>query len=221
MRNNPFNPKFQSLPATLPIFPLPGAIVMPGAQLPLNIFEPRYLEMVQDALGEARMIGMVQPASGSDAEADAPEIYQTGCAGRITSFSETHDGRIILVLTGVCRFDVEQELRTDRTYRRVAADWRRFDVDYQDTGEHLLDRQRFANTLRHYGETNQVELPWDDLRGMKDGDLVNLLASHLPLPVADKQAMVEAVTSEERARLMQVLLDFHLTQGSDQKERRH
>jgi hypothetical protein len=194
---------------------------MPGAQLPLNIFEPRYLDMVQDAIGEARIIGMIQPTSEGDADSSEPDIYRTGCAGRITSFSETNDGRIILVLTGVCRFDVEQELRTTRSYRRVAADWRRFDVDYEDAEETLLDRQRFASALHSYCQANEVEIPWEDLQDMKDAELVNLLASHLPLPIPDKQAMVEAVTGRERARLIQALLEFSLPQGADAGKQRH
>ena len=127
MARNPFTLPFERLPASIPVFPFTGAVVMPGVQLPLNIFEARYLNMVEDALAQHRIFAMVQsdPGSGRDGEA----VFQTGCAGRISSFSETDDGRFLIILLGVCRFDIREELPTVRGYRRVIADWQRFAVE--------------------------------------------------------------------------------------------
>jgi len=129
MSRNPFFPKFSDLPTELPIFPLAGAVVMPGVQLPLNIFEPRYLSMVFDALAGDHLIGMVQPLSETTFD-DTPEIHKVGCGGRITSYSETSDGRIVMVLTGVSRFEVRTELAPRHGYRRVKASWERFAIDF-------------------------------------------------------------------------------------------
>ncbi|CAG0947976.1 partial Lon protease 2, partial [Anaerolineae bacterium] len=130
MSAHPFSLPFDQLPASLPIFPLPHAVAMPGCQLPLNIFEPRYLKMVFDALGDQRLIGMVQPEL-SAADAKTLALYKTGTAGRITFFNETSDGRLLVVLTGVCRFDIVEEIPTTRGYRRALVDWSRFRCDHE------------------------------------------------------------------------------------------
>lgn len=142
MHRNPFTLPFDRLPADIAVFPLSGAVLMPGTQLPLNVFEPRYLNMVEDALGARRLIGMIQPL-----DEDERVLSKTGCAGRISSFSETDDGRIILVLTGLCRFDVVDELPLARGYRRVRADWTRFNGDYQDPAENEIDRTGLTDAL--------------------------------------------------------------------------
>ncbi len=198
---NPFIPRFDHLPATLPIFPLAGAVVMPGAQLPLNIFEPRYLNMVQDALASHHLIGMIQPdAKAGESE---PRLCHTGCAGRISAYQETYDGRIEIVLSGVCRFDIREELPTTRGYRLVVPDWNRFSSDYEFP---RFDEERqqapFFNVLDHYLETEELELDESVIRKLPFARLLNVLTTLLPLRHADKQAIIEAVTFDERYRLL-------------------
>lgn len=220
MYRSAFLPKFADLPGELEIFPLPGAVVMPGVQLPLNIFEPRYLNLVADALAGAHMIGMIQPTSETLSD-DVPEIHRIGCAGRITSFSETPDGRILLVLTGVCRFQVRAEVQGRNGYRRVSAGWERFAADYHEDGLMIADRNGFLGSLRSYCTLRGVEVPWDDVQKMADGDLVNLLCAHLPLSPEDKQALIETIAADERARLMRGLMDMASAASMDVAEHRH
>jgi len=206
---------FADLPDKLPIFPLPGALVMPGVQLPLNIFEPRYLNMVEDALSASHLIGMIQPVG------ETSEIHRVGCAGRITSYSETNDGRIVMVLTGVCRFEVRSELDTLRGYRRVVPSWERFARDYHEDESRVADRDSFLSSLRAYSSLRGVEIPWDDVKAMQDADLVNLLCAHLPLGPDDKQALIETLDLRDRAELMRGLMDMSSASSVATAEHRH
>lgn len=220
MTRSPFFPKFADLPAEIAIFPLSGAVAMPGVQLPLNIFEPRYLSMVSDALAGSRLIGMIQPTSETVLD-EVPEIHRIGCAGRITSYSETADGRIVLVLTGICRFQVRAEAAGRNGYRRAAVDWERFAADMHDPLQGIDDRPGFLSSLKAYCALREVEVPWDDVKKMPDGDLVNLLCAHLPLGPEDKQALIEAVPLDERARLMRGLMEMASVASMDATEQRH
>lgn len=220
MTRSPFLPKLADLPPELPIFPLSGAVVMPGVQLPLNIFEPRYINMVSDALADCHLIGMIQPTSETALD-EVPEIHRIGCGGRITSYSETVDGRIVLVLTGVCRFQVRAELEGRNGYRRVAVDWERFAADCYDQSQAIGDRNGFLSSLKAYCTLRGVEVPWDDVKKMPDGDLVNLLCAHLPLSPEDKQALVETIPTDERASLMRGLMDMACVASMDVNEHRH
>src|SRR5438046_6069315 len=147
------------LPDTLPIFPLTGVLLLPRGRLPLNIFEPRYLAMTRDALAGERLIGMVQPsdpaASGSN-----PPVYPTGCAGRITSFSETEDGRFLITLTGISRFRIREELPLLEGYRRVVPEWREFAGDLHAQGEPSFHRERALRRLRGYFQHHTVPAEW-------------------------------------------------------------
>ncbi|MBK1645641.1 peptidase S16 [Thiocapsa imhoffii] len=220
MTRNPFFPKFSDLPTEIPIFPLAGAVVMPGVQLPLNIFEPRYLNMIFDALAADHLIGMIQPTSET-MEDDTPELHRIGCAGRITSYSETTDGRVVLVLTGVCRFQVSREVAEKNGYRRVRADWERFAIDYQDQDSVIQDRKGFLSSLKGYCTLRGVEVPWNDVEQMPDRDLTNLLCAHLPLSPEDKQALIETLSTSDRAALMQGLLGMAAVASMDIAEHRH
>jgi Lon protease-like protein len=220
MPRSPFFPKFSDLPDELPIFPLAGAVVMPGVQLPLNVFEPRYLNLVADALAADHLIGMIQPA-GADEDDEAPDVHRVGCAGRITSYSETSDGRIVMVLTGVCRFEVRAELPPNRGYRRVRPGWEPFVIDYHLDDEDIVDRASFIDSLRAYAKLHGVEIPWDDIKGMGDGELANLLCAHLPLSPDDKQALIETVRLPERAELMRGLMDMSSASSVRGAEQRH
>ena len=196
MSKNPFITPFESLPNTLPIFPLPGAIVMPGAELPLNIFEPRYLNMINDAIASHRMIGMIQPDPNAEVES---AVYRTGCAGRITQFRETSDCRIEMVLTGVCRFDIGEELRTTRGYRLIVPDWSRFADDYVDNNEQLKhEHERLMETLENFFNLKGYEADLTMLKQLPVARLVDSLTMALPFDEAEKQMLLESVETEQR-----------------------
>lgn len=207
MARNPFTPIFEDLPPRIPMFPLPGVAVMPNTQLPLNVFEPRYLKMVFDTLGTHRMIGMVQPEPDS-AQEEVPRLYRTGTAGRIVSFSETKDGRLMLVLTGVCRFRIRAEIDSDTPYRVAEVDWTPFRGDYGEDEGSIPDRDALFSSLRSYCEQKDVEIAWDEAEQLADQALVDLLTVHLPLQVQEKQALIESVHLAERIELLQGLLDM-------------
>lgn len=215
MAPNPFTLPYSQLPKTLPIFPLANAVVMPGCQLPLNIFESRYLNMVFDALGAERLIGMVQPDPSGEGEAP---VYRTGTAGRIISFNETQDGRLLIVLTGVCRFDIEQEITTQRGYRRAAVDWGRFAGDY-DAINHDKDyeRERLLSLLKEYFERKGMETNWGMVEQMPIPLLTNVLTGQLPFDPPERQALVEEVGLRERVEKLINLLEFDVvgTQMAD------
>ncbi len=217
---SPFMPKFADLPAELPVFPLAGAVAMPGIQLPLNIYEQQYLNMIQDVLATDHLIGMIQPLIGQE-DVEVPALHRVGCAGRVTSYSETQDGRVVIVLTGVCRFEVQGELEETRGYRRVRAGWSRFAHDFQPETGHLVNRERFLASLRSYVRPRGVEIPWDDLKAMEDLDLINLLTAHLPLPSEDKQALIETINLVDRAELMRGLMDMASASSVEGVEQRH
>lgn len=214
MKANPFTPNFNDLPTEIPIFPLPGVAVMPGGLLPLNIFEPRYLNMVFDVLGSHRMIGMVQPLP-DEALQHSPAVYQTGTAGRITSFSETKDGRLMLVLSGVCRFDIREELNSDRLYRSVVPDWSRFAGDYGENVGGIGDRAGLFHSLRTYCDRESVEIAWKDAESLDDRALIDTLTVHLPLPIAEKQALIESIDLNDRAQLLQGFINMTIGQDGD------
>ena len=216
---SPFLQRLPDLPDVLPIFPLSGAVVLPGVQLPLNIFEPRYLAMVQAALASDHLVDMVQPR-GQSAE-EPSDIHRVGCAGRITSYSETHDGRIVLVLTGLCRFKVLDELPMQDGFRRVKPAWEDFATDLDDDETSLSERDAFMGSLRAFCDRRSVEIPWDDIDQMADPDLVNLLCSHLPLDAEDKQALLETVPLSDRATLMRGLMDMSAHASRLGTEHRH
>jgi Lon protease-like protein len=208
MTRSPFFPAFEYLPNAIPIFPLAGVVVMPGVQLPLNIFEPRYLNMVQDALASDHLIGMVQPVRDTDDEEVL--LQRVGSAGRITSYSESNDGRIVMVLTGVCRFGVHEEIDECKGYRRVIADWARFAVDYDEEGVQLTNREGFLEILENYIEVRGLEISWDDLGKLTDMPLINLLCTHLPFEPEEKQMLIETIGLDERAELMRGLMNLYV-----------
>ncbi len=196
MAYSSFIQPFEQLPDTLPVFPLPGAILMPGNELPLNIFEPRYLNMVNDALGSHRLIGMIQPEPDA---ADDEALYLTGCAGRITQFRETSDFRIEMVLNGVCRFDISEALPTTRGYRMVVPDWSRFKADYDDHDDELSsEHDRLVSTVKLYAESRNMSADWAALERLPTVKLMNSLSMALPLSVQDKQVLLQAVDAGDR-----------------------
>lgn len=228
MSRNPFDPTYDQLPPTIPVFPLTGALLLPRGRLPLNIFEPRYLAMVKDALATDRMIGMIQPQgavpnnglAGSappGGKGFGPPLFEIGCAGRITSFAETEDGRFLITLTGVCRFTVGEEIATTRGYRRVVPDWSPFAADLDEAEGAVLDRDRLATGLKAYFKQNGISANWDAIAQTPDERLVHSLAMICPFEPGEKQALLEAPDLGSRAQMLLALIEMavHDLPGGD------
>ncbi len=198
--------KTSDLPDTLPVFPLPGALLFPRWELPLNIFEPRYLNMFDDAMRSHRLIGMIQSMGGSR---ERPEIARVGCAGRITSYSETDDGRYIVTLTGICRFTAARELAVTTPYRQVAADWSAFAADLGAASEDgLPDRAEMMRALRTYISVHGLQADWSAVEDAPMETLVHALAAGCPFSAVEKQALLEAGSLAERARTLIALMEM-------------
>jgi Lon protease-like protein len=195
----------------LKVFPLPGALLLPHAELPLNIFEPRYLAMIEDALAGDRLIGMIQPEHDDADLAGAPALKQVGCVGRITSFAETPDGRILITLSGICRFAVVKELATDRPYREVEASYADFADDLAEIeGDEGVDRSSLLKVFRDYLAANDMSADWDQVRSASTEALVNTLAVLAPYAPRDKQALLEAKDLKQRADVLIALTEMAL-----------
>lgn len=199
--------KASDLPRVIPVFPLDGALLLPHGQLPLIIFEPRYLNMVDDAMSGERMIGMIQPRPGGDRE--RPNLAEIGCLGRITSFAETSDGRYLITLTGLCRFKVRQEQPMRGPYRMVEADFAPFAEDLRpirdDDG---FDRMRFLRVLKAFLERHSLDIDWDTAKTAPGEALVNSLSMLLPFDAAEQQALLEAMTFAERRKALMALMEI-------------
>jgi uncharacterized protein len=198
-----------TLPDVLPIFPLTGVLLLPRGRLPLNIFEPRYLAMFRDAMESERLIGMVQPCDPPIREMN-PAVYPLGCAGRITSFSETEDGRLLVALTGVSRFRIREELPLLSGYRRVVAAWADFAED-RNPDEAGFDRARLTFGLRNFFTQRQVQADWSAIDQASGEHLVTSIAMMCPFAPNEKQALLEAKTLDERARLLIALIEMNMS----------
>ncbi len=204
MSRSPFDPRFEELPDSLPIFPLPGVLLLPGGRLPLNVFEPRYLNMVRDSLAGTRLIGMIQPSKETEDPGSAP-TYRTGCAGRMVSFSETEDGRYLITLAGFIRFDVALELEPHEGYRLVQPDFVRFRDDLSEDIEGI-DRDGLLAALRDYFQAAEIDGDWSAIEKAADDSLVTSLAMACPFEPPEKQAILEALTLAERAETLTTVL---------------
>ena len=208
-----FHPQVEDLPKECAVFPLTGVLMLPRGKLPLNIFERRYLVMVMDSLATGRMFGMIQPdphAQAPEAEAsDEPGLYRVGCLGRVSSFSETDDGRLLVTLTGMVRFTVASELDGQRGYRRVRCDFSRYvsDMDMNPPAVEI-EREKLLSALRGYFARRNVEANWDAIRGLSDDGLVITLAMACPFEAVEKQALLEAPTDADRAATLLALLQM-------------
>jgi len=211
--NNPlaFAQTFDELPSTLKIFPLSNAVFLPGGYLPLNIFEPRYLNMVQDAMHSDQLIGMIQPREN----AEHSDLYDIGCAGRVIRYEETEDARIQILLAGLCRFAVTTELATTRGYRLVQPDWSKFADDFnaqlQVDAESLLS---FRGVLRSYLEQNQLKVDWQHLEKIDTQDMINSLFNALPISSQDKQILIETDTLANRVVAFTAILKGVIEEAS-------
>ena len=198
----------EELPAEIAVFPLAGALLLPGGRLPLNIFEPRYLAMVEDAMANGRMFGMIQPDRARPVQVGEPALYRVGCLGRLSSFSETADGRFLITLTGLVRFRAVRELAGRRGYRRVAADYDDFLGDLAAEPVALPDRAGLLRALRAYFAARGFEANWDAVQQMPDDVLVVTLAMACPFTPAEKQALLEAPSPAEQAATLMALLQM-------------
>ncbi|WP_106753685.1 LON peptidase substrate-binding domain-containing protein [Pannonibacter carbonis] len=203
------------LPATLPVFPLTGALLLPRTQLPLNIFEPRYLAMVDAALAGQRLIGMIQPAIGQADDARKPALARVGCAGRITSFQESGDGRYLISLQGVARFSFTSELDTITPFRQAAVDFTPYASDLmQGTGEAEVDRAGLLKAFRAYLDAHGMDADWDSVDNAETEVLVNALCMMSPYGAAEKQAMLEAKDLKTRAETLVAITEIDLARAA-------
>ncbi len=204
-----FHPRFDDLPPVLPIFPLGGALLLPGGKLPLNIFEPRYVAMVQDCLGMGRMIGMIQPKEAEVAgPGQSPRVYDVGCAGRVSSFSETDDGRFLITLTGVQRFRIRGERPTQRGYRLIEPEWDVYRKDLEGPGPVQFDRSHLLDAVGSFLASRDLPLNRRLLEEIPEADLVTSLAMICPFEIEEKQALLEAPDLQARTDMLLALLDM-------------
>ena len=202
---------YKELPGILPIFPLPGVIVLPNGNLPLNIFEPRYISMVEDALGKNRMIGMIQPNPGSQKDNG---LYPIGCASKIVSFSETSDNRYLIELKGIIRFKIFKELDTIRGYRNIVPVWDNFKHDLSINSE-SLKIDGLIELLKKYFKYNNISVDADELHKVPANQIISAIPQVCSFQNNEKQAILEAKTDKERAEVIISLLKMDLLDESE------
>jgi len=204
------------LPQLIPVFPLDGALLLPGGELPLQIFEPRYLNMVDDVMAGDRVIGMIQTRAGGDRV--RPALAHVGCAGRITAYAETSDGRYLITLTGVCRFEAGEELPLRTPYRQMRVSYDRFEGDLardtEATASEAL-RGRFARALKRYLNRREMDIDWDTANGAPLEAQETSQSMGRPLDPAEKQALLEAPTLAARFEALTVLLEIAAMEDGD------
>jgi len=196
--------QIEHLPDSLPVFPLAGALLLPSGRLPLNIFEPRYLSMVRDALKTNWLIGMIQPRHRGVEEGD--HLYEVGCAGKVVSLAETEDNRLLITLSGIIRFKTEQELPLHNGYRKFQISWETFQSDLQPTPQGEIDRDNFERVLRQYLESRNIPAKWEEITNTPSASLITSLAMQCPFTVEEKQALLEAQNLTDLTNLMTSLL---------------
>lgn len=203
------------LPEVIPIFPLPGALLLPRARLPLNIFEPRYLAMLEDTLKTPdRLIGMVQPIAMPDRRGGEGRLHRIGCAGRVTAMQETEDGRYLITLHGACRFRLREENEGFTPYLRATVDWSSFERDLgRGESDETFDREAFLEVLARYFDTAQLASDWDSMKEADAELLINSLSILCPFDPEEKQALLEAPTLTNRRETLVTLMEFALRGG--------
>ncbi|UZF90903.1 LON peptidase substrate-binding domain-containing protein [Bosea sp. NBC_00550] len=201
-------------PEVIPLFPLSGALLLPRGQMPLNIFEPRYLAMIDDALKAERVIGMIQPEPETGRQPEIPPLLKVGCLGRITQFSETGDGRYIVTLTGISRFRLLDELSAMTAYRQARVDYEVFATDFvARTGEDEVDRKGLLKALRDFAKANDLKIDWKGVNEAPNEALVNALSMMCPFGPREKQALLEAQTLKDRAEVLVAITEIELARG--------
>jgi Lon protease-like protein len=208
------------LPEIIPVFPLPGALLLPRGQMPLNVFEPRYLAMVDDALASRhRLIGMIQPDSGNPGPDEKPNLFKVGCVGRITQIAESGDGRYLMQLTGVARFRVEEELAVATSYRQCRVTYAPYADDFvARKGEDEVDRKTLLRALSDFLTANDLKADWEGIENAPNEALVNALAMMSPYGAAEKQALLEAPDLKTRAEILIAVTEIELAKNSSDGE---
>ena len=209
----------EDLPKRIPIFPLTGAVLFPGTQLPLNIFEPRYVKMIDDALASSdRLITMVQPSSSKDNDSKA--LKDVGCVGKITTFNEIEDNRYLITLTGIIRCEVKEELDTTTPYRQIVPDFTKFDTDLLDQNVDGIDRNKLLGLIKKYLEHRNMLTDWDIIKQTSTEQLINYSGVLVPFTPEEKQLLLESITIAERCHALEALYQsyiFDLTGESSTK----
>ena len=209
----------EDLPKRIPIFPLTGAVLFPGTQLPLNIFEPRYVKMIDDALASSdRLITMVQPSNSKDN--DLKILKDVGCVGKITSFNEIEDNRYLITLTGIIRCEVKEELDTTTPYRQIVPDFTKFNTDLLDQNVDGIDRNKLLGLIKKYLEHRNMLTDWDIIKQTSTEQLINYSGVLVPFTPEEKQLLLESITISERCRALEALYQsyiFDLTGESSTK----
>lgn len=203
------------LPGALPLFPLSGAVLLPGTRRPLNVFEPRFVAMVDDALASNRLIGMIQPR---DDKQEAPKgnvpLETVGCAGRIVHFEEQAPERYFIVLEGLCRFEIDQELATATPYRQARVDFADYAEDFApEQGAETIDRDRLVAVLKDYAEFTQIDVDWDEVENTPTDELINIATLLSPYGAREKQALLEAPTLRDRAETLIALAEVEMARA--------
>ncbi len=201
------------LPQTIALFPLEGAVLYPRGVLALNNFEPRYLNMIDDALGEQRLIGIIQPAVG-DEQAVTPDFAEVGTVGRITTFSETDDGRYLITLTGIARFHLEREIKAATPYRQALVSYDAFAEDFAPASDCRIDRDELMKSLKTYAALHGFQVDWDSVEQAPTETVINVAAQICPFDAVAKQALLEAETLDERCRALIALLEWDVASDS-------
>jgi uncharacterized protein len=219
----PMNAVYRSaadLPEIIPVFPLPGALLLPRGQMPLNIFEPRYLEMVDDSLRDGhRLIGMIQPDGTQPGTEEKPALFKVGCVGRITQLAETGDGRYLMQLTGVARFRIETELAVATAYRQCRVSYVTFADDFiARKGEEAVDRKALLEALSAFLKANNLKADWEGIEKAPNEALVNALAMMSPYGPAEKQALLEAPDLRTRAEILVAVTEIELAKAATEGE---
>ncbi|MBN9451747.1 MAG: LON peptidase substrate-binding domain-containing protein [Bosea sp.] len=201
-------------PEAIPLFPLGGALLLPRGQMPLNIFEPRYLAMIDDALKGERVIGIIQPEPETGRQPEIPPLLKVGCLGRITQFAETGDGRYIITLTGISRFRLLDELTVTTPYRQGRVGYDSFAADFvARTGEEEVDRKGLLKALRDFAKANDLKIDWKGVNEAPNEALVNALSMMCPFGPREKQALLEAQTLKDRAEVLVAITEIELARG--------
>jgi len=219
----PMNAQYRGpidLPEVISVFPLPGALLLPRGQMPLNIFEPRYLAMIDDALRDGhRLIGMIQPDAVHAGAKGTPPLFKVGCVGRITQLAESGDGRYLLELTGVTRFRIEQELPVNTAYRQCRVTYAPFADDFvARKGEDEVDREAVLMALRAFMKANDLKADWEGIDQAPNEALVNALSMMSPYGPAEKQALLEAPDLKTRAELLVAITEIELAKNNTEGE---
>jgi Lon protease-like protein len=212
----------EEMPATLPVFPVAGALLLPRRPIQLTVFESRYLEMLDDALSGERLIGMIQPSGGDDAVEPTPELCAVGCVGRIVQYAEIGDGRCFLTLMGLARFRVAAEIPSEKPYRTIRADFSSFFEDFHEgAGENDVDRRALVDTLRDFARANELKIDWNDVEQASNEALVNALSMMSPYGAREKQALLEATDLKSRAEILVAISQVELAKGADAPRQLH